>query len=363
MDLQKNIPISSSRNIPLAQLGRYGMGGSTSRRRYTRAQEVEKLAVNKYNKNGTGITFIDLLSAGLASHKKQAQISLKRCLGMNLFTLGSRKPQQYYPICLKSEISKNKLLKNIPIGVTGVGSFDVPHYCINNTKNNKFSYHCNESLVIQSLEGYVLPLLPSAPLHIHKIQLKLKITQGCYAELRLPIDRRNNGKEHVEIIGKVRVSYRFYANGTVMVFTESSNNPFKLEDETDLSRLIAFLGQVRDRLVTFLADTHERIVPGILEWELTQCDINKDIKVGESLQYTGLKVQVKHFDHLFRVYIKSMGKDTVCRVEESLNPKNKPAVQAINDIFSNSNYGPNFRRGCSVLQPTDKGEGHQNDQN
>ena len=121
-----------------------------------------------------------------------------------------------------------------------------------------------------------------------------------------------------------------------MVFTESSDNPFKLEDETDLSRLIAFFGQVRDRLVTFLADTHERIVPSVLEWEITQCDINKDIKVGEGLQYTGLKVQVKHFDHLFRVYIKSLGKDTACRVEESLNPK-KPAVQAINEILPNPN--------------------------
>ena len=71
--------------------------------------------------------------------------------------------------------------------------------------------------------------------------------------------------------------------------------------------------------------------------ELTHCDINKDIKVGEGLQYTGLKVQVKHFDRLFRVYIKSIGKDTACRVEESINPKKKPAVQAINEILPNSN--------------------------
>ena len=99
--------------------------------------------------------------------------------------------------------------------------------------------------------------------------------------------------------------------------------------------------------MTFLADTHERIVPGILEWELTQCDINKDIKVGEGLQYTGLKVQVKHFDRLFRVYIKSIGKDTVCRVEESLNPK-KTAVQAINEIFPNPNQREQQDQPCAV---------------
>jgi hypothetical protein len=336
--LQKNIPIRSSENIPLAQLGQYGDGGGCEkrRRRYTRVQEVEQLAVRKYESNGKGMTFNDLLTSGLALHKEQAQITLKHCLEKQiLFTISNHKPQQYYPSCLKSKILKAFISKNIPIGVTEVAYSKASLLSNNaNSKSNNFS---SDSIAIQSLEGYVLPLLPSVPSHIHKMQFKLKITPECYAELHeLRVDTGNKGKEHVEIIGKVRVSYRFYANGTVMVFTESSNNPFKLEDETDLSRLIAFFGQVRDRLVTFLADTHERIVPGILEWELTQCDINKDISVGEGLQYTGLKLQVKHFDRLFRVYIKSIGKDTVCRVEESLNPKKKPTLQVINEILSNS---------------------------
>jgi hypothetical protein len=60
---------------------------------------------------------------------------------------------------------------------------------------------------------------------------KLKIDPACYRELDFPIGKGNGGKEHVEIIGRVRVSYRFYSVGTVMVFTESSNSPFKLEDE------------------------------------------------------------------------------------------------------------------------------------
>src|SRR5262249_19032624 len=51
------------------------------------------------------------------------------------------------------------------------------------------------------------------------------------------------------------------------------------------------------------------------------------------LQYAGIKVQVKHFDQLFRIYIKSIGKDTVCRVEESINPK-KPAIQVISGLFT-----------------------------
>ena len=66
-----------------------------------------------------------------------------------------------------------------------------------------------------------------------------------------------------------------------MVYIESSNNPFKLENYADLSHLIAFLGQARDRLVVFLQDRHERIVPEIMWWELKQCDINRDVKVSD----------------------------------------------------------------------------------
>jgi hypothetical protein len=55
--------------------------------------------------------------------------------------------------------------------------------------------------------------------------------------------------------------------------------------------------------------------------------------VGEGLQYTGIKVQVKHFDQLFRIYIKSIRKDTVCRVEKSLSPK-QPAIQVVSGILA-----------------------------
>jgi hypothetical protein len=156
----------------------------------------------------------------------------------------------------------------------------------------------------------------------------------CYSELGLPIGRGNKGKEHVEVIGKVRVCYRFYVSGTVMVFTESSNNPFKLKDEIDRSRIIAFFGQVRDRLTTFLMDRHERIVPDIMEWDLTEFDVNEDIKVSDWFHYAGFKIQIKHLDHIFRIYIKSMGKDTVCRVEESVSNSKRFAIETINHIFN-----------------------------
>jgi hypothetical protein len=342
----KNIPIDSGQNIPLALLGQCvtnNIDKSKRQRRYNKAQVIETIAVSQYRKNGKGITYKDLLSSGVASNKEQARVTLKYCVGRNiLFTLGNYKPQQYYPVCLKSEISK----KNIPIGVTGVRHSKAS---LLTSKPPTGLSLCPDPVIVQTLEGYVLPLLPQAPLHIHKMQFKVKVSPEYYHEIAIPVGLRNGSKQHEEIIGRVRVRYCFYANGTVMVFTESSNAPLKLEDEVDLSRLIAFFGQVRDRLVVFLADKHERIVPDIMQWELTQWDVNKDVKVNDNwAQITGLKIQIKYMDHLFRVYIKSMGKDTVCRVEEScytaidranvvetiagiLNPTGRPSVQKLSD--------------------------------
>jgi hypothetical protein len=68
---------------------------------------------------------------------------------------------------------------------------------------------------------------------------------------------------------------------------------------------------------------------------LTQCDINRDVRVSDWLQVAGLKIQVKHLDHLFRIYIKSIGKDTVCRVEQSVGSSPKiSAIETINNIFN-----------------------------
>jgi hypothetical protein len=102
----KNMPLGSGQNIPLALSGQcvteYGVG----LRRYNRAQAIETVAVNQYRKSGKGITYMDLLSNRIAFNKMQSQTTLKYCLARNiLFTLGNFKPQQYYPVCLKSEIS------------------------------------------------------------------------------------------------------------------------------------------------------------------------------------------------------------------------------------------------------------------
>jgi hypothetical protein len=178
-----------------------------------------------------------------------------------------------------------------------------------------------------------LPLLPTTPSHIHNIHLKLNIIPQCYLELDLPITPRNKGKKCTEVIGSSRIDYTFYPNGTVNVEVRCSNNPFRLQTEEHRSRLLVFFGQIRQVLMSILSDSRERIVPNVMEWELTECDINKDVKVSDWFHYTALKIQVKHMNHLFSLYIKSMGKDTVCRVVERKRP-HKPAVDFINDVFN-----------------------------
>jgi hypothetical protein len=96
------------------------------------------------------------------------------------------------------------------------------------------------------------------------------------------------------------VRYLVYPNGKVMVFVACSNNPFKLEDEADESILYSFLGQVRDRLLYLMTDPHERIVPPIMQWILTGCDINKDVTVSDKLQLTAIKIRIpsRHLNDL-----------------------------------------------------------------
>ena len=194
-----------------------------------------------------------------------------------------------------------------------------------------------EPVILQTLEGYILPLLPKSPLFIHNMHFKTKVSPECYSELKLPHYTRNRGKHHAEIIGNTHVDYVLYSSGTVNVITTCSKNPHKLETEEDRSRLIAFFGQIRDRLVILLCDKHERLVPDIMDWQLTEADINKDIKVSDLFHLSAIKIQVRYLDHLFSMYIKSMGKHTVCRLEERKHPAaEKPAIEFVNDIFNPS---------------------------
>ena len=122
--------------------------------------------------------------------------------------------------------------QNVPIYPTGVTYSFTPH--------TSASSNSLDNLTLQTLEGHILPMLPSAPLFIHNLHLKLKITPECYVELELPTICGNSGKKHSELIGASRVDYTFYPNGTVNVEIRCSNHPFKLQTEDDRSRMLVF---------------------------------------------------------------------------------------------------------------------------
>jgi hypothetical protein len=325
---ERNTPFDNNKNTLSA------LSAHTYRslpRRYTNAKNIIDLAVEKFKKTQHGITFEDLRKGGLAAHKRQAQDTLKyyRRIGI-LFTIKLRRPQEYFASTIRSEVMQSISSKITPIDPTGV-----THYCPNLSSRPSLS-NCLENITIGSLEGYVLPLLKAAPSKIHNMHFKTKITPECYREYdiqELSDVPWNKGKQLIEIIGNARITYTFYPSGTVNIEVKCSNNPFKLETEIDRSHILVFFGQLRDRLITFLHDPHERIVQDIMEWFLTECDISRDIKVSDWLHYTGIKIQVKHLDHVFRIYVKSMGRETVCRVEEEKHP-DKTAIEALNDIFN-----------------------------
>ena len=180
-----------------------------------------------------------------------------------------------------------------------------------------------------------LLLLDHSPLYIHKLQLQVSLEPRYYADIQTDCCKYNMAKQHQERIGTAVVKYLVYPNGKVMVFVACSNNPFKLEDEADESILYSFLGQVRDRLLCLVIDPHERIVPPIIKWVLTGCDINKDITVTDMLQLSAINIQLKDANRVFRLYIKSLGNKAVYRVEESVKMRSS-IIDVLNKIRSPS---------------------------
>ena len=322
------------KSVPLSELAHY-----SPPQKYISRKEITQLAIDKYRASGNGINFSNVMNA-FNVKKEKARRSLryfhgravlftpKYLVSQGLYLIKNKNPQQYYPTCIKGEILENKNKQSVHINPTGVNSAFLPVKSCASPLSQCFQY-----IAIQTLEGYVLPLLSEAPLFIHNMHFKTKIPSDYYEVLKLPCHKRNNGKYRQEIIGRTLVEYIIYKSGTVDIHTTCSNNPYKLETEEDRFRIIEFFGQIRAGLIALLYDKHERIVPDVLEWQLTECDINKDIKVSDLLHFSAIKIQVKHLDHIFRIYIKALEKDTVCRVEENKHPK-RPAIEFINDIFN-----------------------------
>src|SRR5919198_6736660 len=125
--LSNNVPLASSKNVPIAELGH-----SVIRRRYILQREIIEVAIEKYRISGYGITFEDLTNR-FPIKKPQAQRSLKHFHAKGfLFTaedlisqgfdlIQNTNPQRYFPACIKADIIEDlKYRKNVPVQPTGV---------------------------------------------------------------------------------------------------------------------------------------------------------------------------------------------------------------------------------------------------
>lgn len=326
-----NLPLTNAKFTPLDIKAQYFVP-----RPHTSSNQIIDISIDEFKKHGRGLTYVTLMDKGLAKSKKQAQYILKYQLRKGiLFTLSNNRPQLYFPSCIKSEIQKYQLQKNAPIDPPGVSVLaTTPASCKQGIIKTKHPLsQCIEYMSYYTLEGYVLPMLLESPLLVHNLTFKTKITHECYSELNLPAYRRNNGKYHELIIGKTKVDYILYSSGTVVIHTTCSNYPFKVETEEDRLEIIGYFGQIRAGLINLLNDRHERIIPHISEWEVTECDFNKDIKISDYFHITALKVRIKHLDHLLGLYVKAMEQDTVLRIEETKR-SNVRVVDFITDTFN-----------------------------
>jgi hypothetical protein len=227
----------------------------------------------------------------------------------------------------RPSVTKERILGDKPIDPTGVIHSGISNIDCTSFSNEEVN---TDKITTQTLEGYVLPLLPTVPLQIHNIHLKCEIindSTSCYQLLQLPSYKQNIGKYQVLDINNIPVSYVFYPNGTIDVYTKNSEKPFRLQTGEDRVNLIVFIRRIKDNLPP------QVIVPDIDQWEFTECDINRDVKVSDLLHISCVKVQVKHMDHLFRVYIKKIGNDAFCRVEETKSLK-MPVIETINHILN-----------------------------
>jgi hypothetical protein len=199
-------------------------------------------SVQKYRACGQGIDFSDVMEYHCS--KANAQRILKDCCGQRILFRSSKRtsPQRYYPSIIKADILENlKQRGNVPIEVTEPSSFF-------SSSKAPLSTFVVEEQKAQNLYD-IFYSFGRYPLYIHKLQLQLSLESRYYTDIQKTSSKHNKSKQHEEKIGTSIVKYLVYPNGKTMVFVACSNNPFKLEDESDVSILYAFLGQVRDRLL------------------------------------------------------------------------------------------------------------------
>lgn len=281
--------------------------------------EIEKIAIRKFQSSGHGLTYIDLQKE-YAIEKYHAQRSLKHLRArkvlfnardlvlQGIHLVDNKNPQQYFLFCRKGEIIEK--LKKRKYSRHNNFRFEPLTTTVSFTDTNP---SLEEKKANTLLDTFLL--LPYSCIYIHKLQLVFHIKTLFYAETK---ENSRKSDMHEEMIGRRHVRYIISSNGTVQVFVQSNDTPFRLESELDEGMMFSFLGQVRDRLLYTIGDVKELIVPSIMEWKLLQCDVNKDVEIHERGQLTLPDIQLKYASRVFREYVKVIEGKAYFRVEESL---------------------------------------------
>lgn len=327
----KDVLVQKDDNVPVSELVQVGC----CQKQITK-ETIGLLAIQKYRTNRKGITIEDLTTK-CSIKKPNAQRSLKYFHSISvLFTaqdltlqginlLQNKNPQEYFPTCIKAEIIENLKRKSVLVQPTGVNLSKDSLFPSKNPLSNALEHQKAQSFL------EVLVLLPFTPPYLHKLQLMFHLDKEYYNELKQNEQPINRAKSHEEIIGERHVVYRLSPNGTVEVSIRTTDTPFRLEKDENVSDLFSFLGQARDRFLYHVSDIRERHVPPLLNWILKQCDLNKDVEIDDKAQLVLPDIQLKSADRVFRLYIKIMKDKAYCRVEESLT-LNQILPEAIDNI-------------------------------
>ena len=225
-----NVPIQSEVMVPKHELAH-----TCFLLKRISKKKIEELAIQKYKTCGKGIDFSDVMK--FRCSKTKAQRILKDCCQQRIGKDGTKhapflfsspkrtRPQHYYPSVLKAHIfEKLKQKGNVPIDLTEVTSSKAP---LNLVVEQQKAQNLLDALI----------LLSHSPLYIHKLQLQLSLDSRYYTDIQKECSKYNKAKQHEEKICTSIVKYLIYPNGKTMVFVACSNNPFKLEDESDVSIL------------------------------------------------------------------------------------------------------------------------------
>lgn len=280
----------------------------SSRRRVT-LKQMEEFAVEFFVRHGKGITYTDIVKAGLAGSKTNAQMLLKRRKrDGTLFTLADTKPQVYFPTCRKAKVIESRK-SIVPVRPTEEGVLGTSPLA--------------EALDLGKTRNFLQVMLAarSLPLQMHRIQMHTWLKDPA-AYTDVVSDDWAKGtfpKRHLEHIGRRDVNFRLSKNCRIMIDVSCTAAPFPIQCEADISRFFLFIGQAYDRLLLWLGDPRERLVPDPKSWILKGCDLNKDVEINAAEQLTLPDIQLWRAEGVFMTYVKVLNQEkAVYRIEEKL---------------------------------------------